>query len=58
MKNLLRLMAFTLCFIFTACEDDPLLDPDTSSEADKGSYGALRIPELDDSDEAKNPEIF
>tara|TARA_S200000501_G_scaffold86535_2_gene79478 strand:+ start:17727 stop:17864 length:138 start_codon:yes stop_codon:yes gene_type:complete len=44
--------------IFIACEDDSLLDPNTSSEEDKGSYGSLRIPELDDIDKVKNPEIF
>ncbi len=58
MKATLAFLTITFCLIFIACEDDSLLDPNTSSEEDKGSYGSLRIPELDDIDKVKNPEIF
>ena len=40
------------------CEDDPLLDPNTETGEDKGSYGKLSLPSSHDIENKSNPEIF
>ena len=41
-----------------SCEDDPILDPETGSEEEEGSYGNLSLPGSDDKSSVKNPAIF
>ena len=42
-----------------ACEDDPLLEPQSDSDADAGSYGMLHLSEEDNQDEEEpNPEVY
>ncbi len=47
-----------LCTIFIACEDDPLLAPQSGEEEDGGSYGNLSLPNDKENKTIKNPEIF
>ena len=52
---------FSTVIILTsiACEDDPLLDPQTDTEEDAGSYGILYLPDdNDDIHQENNPEIY
>ena len=59
-KNLTIL--FILCLgmlFFQACEDDPLLAPQTGSEEDAGSYGNLApLQDFEEELREKNPETF
>ena len=49
----------SLLVVLTSCEDDPLLAPQTDTEADGGSYGLLILNEDEELDEIDtNPEIF
>ena len=41
-----------------ACEDDPLLAPQSEPEEDGGSYGNLALPGVLQDGADKNPEIF
>ncbi|MBH30730.1 MAG: hypothetical protein CMG71_01920 [Candidatus Marinimicrobia bacterium] len=44
-----------------ACEDDPILQPQTGKDEEKGSYGHLFLHEQKDSVNTKyisNPEIY
>ena len=55
----LRLLLFVVMVIFSfGCEDDPLLDPNTETGEDKGSYGKLSLPSSNDIEKKSNPEIF
>mgnify|MGYP001169621167 CR=1 FL=1 len=45
-------------FIFSACEDDPLLAPQSGEEEDGGSYGNLSLPESKENIKPENPETF
>ncbi|MCB0711224.1 MAG: hypothetical protein KDD67_02720 [Ignavibacteriae bacterium] len=69
-KPLLVLMLFfSAGFVFTACEDDPILQPSDSTSKDGGSYGRIdiapdnsgradkRVPAIR-SNPATNPELF
>jgi hypothetical protein len=51
------LLLFILIFSF-GCEDDPLLDPNTETDGDKGSYGKLSLPSSLENNKKSNPEIF
>mgnify|MGYP001179840983 CR=1 FL=1 len=44
--------------LLVGCEDDPLLDPNTETGEDKGSYGKLSLPSSHDIEKKSNPEIF
>ena len=57
-KVILRDIIITLLFMVFSCEDDPILDPETGSEEEGGSYGNLSLPGSDDKSSVKNPEIF
>jgi len=57
-KVILRYITITLLFMAVSCEDDPILDPETGSEEEGGSYGNLSLPGSDDKSSVKNPEIF
>ncbi len=65
MKNFINNTILVFLFLFTitlfGCEDDPILEPTTDSEADGGSYGNLSLPEEvndnPDSD-SSNPFIY
>jgi len=53
------LVTSTLLLLFTSCEDDPLLAPQTDTSDDGGSYGVLMLNEGDELDRNEdNPEIF
>ena len=43
-------------FIFTGCEDDPILEPQVEQE-EQGSYGNLSLPN-EQNVKKKNPKIF
>ena len=64
MKNIIYkissvVLISSLFFVLTSCEDDPLLAPQTDTEADGGSYGLLILNEDEELDEIDtNPEIF
>ena len=54
--TIIGLLGFLL---IQACEDDPLLAPQTGSDEEAGSYGNLvPLQELDGDTKGKNPEIF
>ena len=53
------LMTTLILTLSIACEDDPLLEPQSDSEADAGSYGMLYLNEEDNQDEEEpNPEVY
>ena len=55
----LQLLLLTSMIVFSfGCEDDPLLDPNTETDGDKGSYGKLSLPSSHDLDKKPNPQIF
>lgn len=54
----LRLLFLATVIFSYGCEDDPLLDPNTETDEDKGSYGKLSLPSSHDIDKKSNPEIF
>ena len=59
MRNLIKITFFTMLFALIACEDDPLLAPQTDSSDDGGSYGLLILDHGKESDaNEENPEIF
>jgi hypothetical protein len=45
--------------LFVGCEDDAILEPQTDTGSDGGSYGLLLLENDSDLDEfEENPEIF
>lgn len=57
-KPLQLLLFVAMLILSTGCEDDPLLDPNTETDGDKGSYGKLSLPSSHDLDKKPNPQIF
>ena len=57
-KRIILPFYFILCTIFSACEDDPLLAPQSGEEEDGGSYGNLSLPQSKEDTKPKNPETF
>ena len=52
-------MSTLILALSIACEDDPLLEPQSDSEADAGSYGMLYLSdENDEVEEELNPEVY
>ena len=59
MKNKYFILFSIMALIFhIACEDDPLLAPQSEPEEDGGSYGNLSLPGVLQDGADKNPEIF
>ena len=53
------LLSISILTLTIACEDDPLLEPQSESEADAGSYGMLYLSdENDEVEEEQNPEVY
>ena len=53
------LLSILILALSIACEDDPLLEPQSDSEADAGSYGMLYLSdENDEVEEEQNPEVY
>ena len=58
-KSFFNIFCIIIILISIACEDDPLLAPQTETEADAGSYGMLYLSDEDDEDkEEPNPEVY
>ena len=58
-KYVYCLMTKLILALSIACEDDPLLEPQSDSDADAGSYGMLYLSEEDNQDEEEpNPEVY
>ena len=58
-KKVFYLFFSVLILFANACEDDPLLEPESDTVEDGGSYGMLQLNEEDDhSQEEINPEIY
>tara|TARA_Y100001968_G_scaffold269653_1_gene260549 strand:+ start:83 stop:280 length:198 start_codon:yes stop_codon:yes gene_type:complete len=58
-KYIYCLMSTLILALSIACEDDPLLEPQSDSEADAGSYGMLYLSdENDEVEEELNPEVY
>ena len=58
-NSFFNIFCIIIILISIACEDDPLLAPQTETEADAGSYGMLYLPnDSDDNKEDNNPEIY
>ena len=58
-KSICYLLSVSIVVLSIACEDDPLLEPQSDSEVDAGSYGMLYLSEEDDEDkEEPNPEVY
>tara|TARA_Y100001970_G_C13649124_1_gene562684 strand:+ start:352 stop:549 length:198 start_codon:yes stop_codon:yes gene_type:complete len=58
-KTISYLIFGLMVLVNIACEDDPLLEPQTDTEEDKGSYGMLKLNEEDDpSHDNINPEVY
>ena len=58
LNRLLAIFYFSLLLLFSSCEDDPLLAPQTGKEEDGGSYGNLSMPASKENSKIKNPETF
>ena len=56
-KTIFYLLSVSIVVLNIACEDDPLLEPQSDSEVDAGSYGMLYLSE-EDSEEEPNPEVY
>ena len=56
-KSIFYLLSVSIVVINIACEDDPLLEPQSDSEVDAGSYGMLYLSE-EYSEEEPNPEVY
>ena len=56
-KSIFYLLSVSIVVLNIACEDDPLLEPQSDSEGDAGSYGMLYLSE-EDSEEEPNPEVY
>ena len=56
-KTIYYLLSVSIVVLSIACEDDPLLEPQSDSEVDAGSYGMLYLSE-EDSEEEPNPEVY
>ena len=58
-KSIFYSLSVSIVVLNIACEDDPLLEPQSDSEVDAGSYGMLYLSEEDDKDkEEPNPEVY
>jgi hypothetical protein len=58
-KTIYYLLSVSIVVLSIACEDDPLLEPQSDSEVDAGSYGMLYLSEEDSEDEEEpNPEVY
>ena len=58
-KYIYCLIGTLILALSIACEDDPLLEPQSESEADAGSYGVLYLnDESDEIEEELNPEVY
>ena len=58
-KSIFYLLSVSIVVLSIACEDDPLLEPQSDSEVDAGSYGMLYLSEEDSEDEEEpNPEVY
>ena len=58
-KSICYLLSVSVVVLSIACEDDPLLEPQSDSEVDAGSYGMLYLSEEDNEDEEEpNPEVY
>ena len=58
-KSICYLLSVSIVVLSIACEDDPLLEPQSDSEVDAGSYGMLYLSEEDNQDEEEpNPEVY
>ena len=58
-KSIFYLLSVSIVFLNIACEDDPLLEPQSDSEVDAGSYGMLYLSEEDSEVEAEPyPEVY
>ena len=58
-KTIFNLLSVSIVVLNIACEDDPLLEPQSDSEVDAGSYGMLYLSEEDSEDEEEpNPEVY
>ena len=58
-KSIFYLLSVSIVVLSIACEDDPLLEPQSDSEVDAGSYGMLYLSEEDCEDEEEpNPEVY
>ena len=58
-KTIYYLLSVSIVVLSISCEDDPLLEPQSDSEVDAGSYGMLYLSEEDSEDEEEpNPEVY
>ena len=58
-KSIFYLFSVSIVVLNIACEDDPLLEPQSDSEVDAGSYGMLYLSDEDNEDkEEPNPEVY
>jgi len=58
-KLFFNIFSAIIILMSIACEDDPLLEPQTGVEEEDGSYGMLYLPDdNDDIQEDSNPEIY
>ena len=58
-KSIFYSLSASIVVLNIACEDDPLLEPQSDSEVDAGSYGMLYLSEEDSEDEEEpNPEVY
>jgi len=57
-KKILFYIFLFLGILFSSCEDDPLLAPQSGESEDGGSYGNLSLPGDKEKNKSKNPEIF
>ena len=58
-KSISYSLSVSIVVLNIACEDDPLLEPQSDSEVDAGSYGMLYLSEEDYEDkEEPNPEVY
>jgi len=57
-KHIIAFLTAIIYISISGCEDDPLLEPQTGSEEEAGSYGILSLPESDNSSSIANPEVF
>ena len=46
-KSIFYSLSVSIVVLNIACEDDPLLEPQSDSEVDAGSYGMLYLSEED-----------
>ena len=58
-KSIFYSLSVSIVVLNIACEDDPLLEPQSDSEVDAGSYGMLYLSDEDYEDkEEPNPEVY